>query len=579
MTQGQLEQLPAGVVKIFDDLEMQIMADIVRRLKVNGFSTATADWQITRLQQLGESEEEIRKWIQEALKATDAEMERIFSDEVYKQYMGHERAYKAKGLEQIPYKDNIPLKEFVSAVERQTAGVFQNMTASMGFAIRDPSGKIQYSPLMDFYQTTLDQAVVGIQTGAFSYQVMLERTISRLTSSGVRWIDYDSRHHNRIDVAARRAVMTGFRQVQGRINEQTAAALGTDTYEVTYHVGARPSHQTWQGKVWTMAQLRFVCGLGTVSGLHGANCYHDYDAFIPGVSERVYTDAQLEEMIQQENTPKTYNGRQYTTYEALQQQRAMETAMRKTRQDIRLLEEGGSDEEAVILRKARYQGQLQTYRDFSDKMDLPVQMDRVYQDGLKGRFTPTKNEIVKMQKNDKIETKEWTKDAVERRMRDEKIIQSLKREKAVLYDNRGQRIFQKNGQKHYISFTEKEIGNMKGGVLTHNHPGGATFSPADINMLRISGLAEIRAVGRDGVYVLKQPKSWNTRIASFADLEKQYDKIAAELKDRMEQWALDNLDKIDATDYQIRYQDEIIKELSKRFNLDYRMEELSDEKT
>ena len=123
--------------------------------------------------------------------------------------------------------------------------------------------------------------------------------------------------------------MTGFRQVQGMINEQTAAALGTDTYEVTYHVGARPSHQPWQGRVWTMAQLRSVCGLGTVTGLHGANCYHDYDAFIPGVSERVYTDEQLEEMIQRENTPKTYNGRQYTTYEALQQQRAMETAMRK----------------------------------------------------------------------------------------------------------------------------------------------------------------------------------------------------------------------------------------------------------
>ncbi|HJA31759.1 MAG TPA: phage minor capsid protein [Candidatus Eisenbergiella pullicola] len=579
MTQGQLEQLPAGVVKIFDDLEMQILTDIVRRLKVNGFSTATADWQITRLQQMGESEEEIRKWIQEALKATDAEMEKIFSDEVYEQYMGHERAYKAKGLEQIPYKDNIPLQEFVSAVEQQTAGVFQNMTASMGFAIRSPSGKIQYSPLMDFYQTTLDQAVAGIQTGAFSYQGMLERTINRLTSSGVRWIDYDSGHHNRIDVAARRAVMTGFRQVQGRINEQTAAALGTDTYEVAYHVGARPSHQPWQGRVWTMAQLRSVCGLGTVTGLHGANCYHDYDAFIPGVSERVYTDEQLEEMIQRENTPKTYNGRQYTTYEALQQQRAMETAMRKTRQDIRLLEEGGSDEEALILRKARYQGQLQTYRDFSDKMDLPVQMDRVYQDGLKGRFTPTKNEIAKLQKNDKIEAKEWTKDAVERRMRDEKIIQSLKREKAVLYDNRGRRIFQKNGQKHSISFTEKEIGNMKGGVLTHNHPGGATFSPADINMLRTSGLAEIRAVGRDGVYVLKQPKSWSAQIASFADLEKQYDKIAAELKDQMERWAMDNLDKIDVTDYQIRYQDEILKELSKRFNLDYRMEELSDEKT
>ncbi|MDE7286404.1 MAG: phage minor capsid protein, partial [Lachnospiraceae bacterium] len=68
---------------------MRIMEDIVRRIKVNGFSTASADWQITRLQQLGESEEDIKKWIQEALAVSDAEIERIFSDEVYKQYMGH----------------------------------------------------------------------------------------------------------------------------------------------------------------------------------------------------------------------------------------------------------------------------------------------------------------------------------------------------------------------------------------------------------------------------------------------------------------------------------------------------------
>ena len=130
-----------------------------------------------------------------------------------------------------------------------------------------------------------------------------------------------------------------FRQVQGKINEQVAAELHTDMYEVSYHVGARPSHQPWQGRVWSMEQLRSVCGLGSVTGLCGANCYHDYKPFPPG-SVRTYTDDQLAETVKKENATKQYNDREYNTYEALQQQRKMERVMRAQREKIKLLEGG-----------------------------------------------------------------------------------------------------------------------------------------------------------------------------------------------------------------------------------------------
>ena len=56
-------------------------------------------------------------------------------------------------------------------------------------------------------------------------------------------------------------------------------------------------------------------------------------------------------MVKEENTPKEYNGKQYTTYEALQQQRKMERGMRAQRQKIKLLQEGGADEQEIILAK------------------------------------------------------------------------------------------------------------------------------------------------------------------------------------------------------------------------------------
>lgn len=387
MTQGQLEGTPGGIPPAFSQLEIRIMSDIVRRIKINGFSTASADWQMTRLQQLGKSEEDIKKWIRIALETTEEEMDHIFSDIVYAEYMGHERAYKVKGMELIPFEENVELQSLIEGVRQQTGDTFRNITGSMGFAKQDTSGHIRPVPLTDFYRTTLDAAMLDIHSGAFDYQTVLMRTITDMTKSGVRWIDYRSGRYDRIDVAARRAVMTGFRQVQEKINEQVAAELGTDSYEVTYHVGARPTHQPWQGKVWTMQQLKSICGLGTAAGLHGPNCYHDYNSFIPGISIRTYTDEQLKRMIDSENTPKVYNGKQYTTYQALQQQRSMERNMRKTRQDIKLMEDGEADEQSIMLKKGRYYGQMQTYVDFSEKMNLPQQRDRIYQDGLKGIFS------------------------------------------------------------------------------------------------------------------------------------------------------------------------------------------------
>lgn len=399
MTQGELEKLALKTGNLFSELEIRIMLNIARRIKDAGFSTASADWQIKRLEELGKAESEIKSWVQEALQKTDEEMEHIFSDEVYKQYYQHARVYKASGVEMLPFKDNTPLIRLTEAVKSQISGEYKNLAGSMGFAIRGPDGRIQASPLMTFYRSTLDNAVLDIQSGGFDYGTVLKRTVSRMTNSGLRWIDYDSGVHSRVDVAARRAVMTGFRQVQGKINEQVAADLGTNTYEVSYHVGARPSHQPWQGRVWTMEQLQSVCGLGTVTGLHGANCYHDYSPFIPGVSARTYTDDQLQEMLDEENTPKDYYGKSYTTYEALQEQRKMERNMRATRQQVKLLQAGGADEKDVILKKAKYQGQLQKYADFSKAMHLPEQKQRIAQDGLRGRFTPTKAETSKLVEN------------------------------------------------------------------------------------------------------------------------------------------------------------------------------------
>ena len=203
-----------------------------------------------------------------------------------------------------------------------------------------------------------------------------------MTNSGLRTVDYETGWSNRTDVAARRAVMTGLTQVTAKINENNAVKLGTDMFEVSWHSGARPSHQVWQGRWYKSSELESVCGLGSVTGLCGANCYHSYYPVIPGISVPTYAEEELDEMNRQENIPIDYNGKQYTKYEALQRQRQLETRMRAERQKIKLLQDGEADETDIMLARAKYRGTSQEYTSFSKAMELPQQRQRVAIDGL-----------------------------------------------------------------------------------------------------------------------------------------------------------------------------------------------------
>jgi len=244
-----------------------------------------------------------------------------------------------------------------------------------------------FLPLTEFYRKELDAAVMDITSGAFDYNSVLKRTVNTLANSGIRTIDYDSGYSSRLPVAVRRAVMTGVSQLTGKISDMNAEKLHTDHFEVAWHEGARPSHREWQGKVYSRDELVTVCGLGSVTGLKGVNCYHNYYPFIPGVHQRSWTDEWLEEQNRLEDIPKYYKGKGYTAYEARQMQRRMETSMRVQRQKVRLLEEGSADKNDIIIAKARYQGQLAEYRQFSGAMELKPHMERVYIDGL-GRVVP-----------------------------------------------------------------------------------------------------------------------------------------------------------------------------------------------
>ena len=376
----------------FADLEDRIMQDIVRRINMAGKITSTADWQINRLKVLGYSSEDIEASLKETLNATYPEMFELYDKVINWEYVRNKDVYEQINAEYIPYDENEQLKQITEGIKRQTRDELDNITQSLGFYLDYGDGRRVVTPLAQVYQGFLDAACMDIVSGAFDYNSVLRRVVTQLTNSGLRQIDYASGRANRIDVAARRTIMTGISQITGKITDYNAEKLGADHFEVAWHSGARPTHAVWQGKVWTREQLVNVCGLGSATGLLGINCYHEYYPFFPGISERNWTDEWLEEKKRQENTPKTFGGKEYTLYEAKQQQRKMETAMRAQREKVKLLEAGGADPDEVMLARAKYQGQLDEYAKFSRKMGFKQERERVYLDMQGFVATNTKKE-------------------------------------------------------------------------------------------------------------------------------------------------------------------------------------------
>ena len=423
MNREYKEKLSRQIEKNYSDLEMRIMEDIVRRIKEAGKITSTADWQINRLRILGNSSEDIEKMIKEALDASYPQMFELYDKVIDWEYVRNKDIYEQINAEFIPYEENGQLQQITNALIQQTDADLQNITQSLGFYLDYGGGKPVLTPLAEVYQKYLDAACMDIASGAFDYNSVLRRVVTQLTNSGLRQIDYASGRANRVDVAARRAVMTGITQLTGHISDFNAEKLGTEYYEVAWHAGARPTHQVWQGRVWSKEQLVTVCGLGTVTGLEGANCYHERYPFILGISERNWTDEWLEKKNQEENTPKEYAGKQYTVYEAKQKQRQMETAMRAQREKVQLLQKGGADPDDVMLARAKYQGQLNEYSKFSRKMGLKEERERIYYD-MRGHVAT----------NTKRQNAKYTPDMIRNATRDSK---QYERYKKILGEDAG----------------------------------------------------------------------------------------------------------------------------------------------
>lgn len=346
-----LDALPDAFVQLAQQVEDEILQDVARRIGKMGTLTETADWQLWRYQQTEAVRENVVKLLAKYSGKSEATIRRLLKEAATEAMEREDAIYYHYNLEPTPFEESAALNNLLNAGARQTCGTWRNLTATTANTV---SGA---------FERTLDVAWGKVATGAFDYKTAVKQAVDSLADE-MPEITYPSGHTDSLEVAARRAVLTGVNQTAGKLQEARMDEMNVEFVETSAHGGARPSHAEWQGRRFHRGgavdylgkhypDFEQATGYGTGAGLCGWNCRHTFFAVFPELGDPpTWTEESLQELNARNIE---YNGKLYTQYEVNQMQRARERNVRKWKKRYLAESAAGSDttDSAVRLKAAR----------------------------------------------------------------------------------------------------------------------------------------------------------------------------------------------------------------------------------
>lgn len=346
-----LDAMPDAFVQLAQQVEDEILQDVARRIGKMGTLTETADWQLWRYQQTEAVRENVVKLLAKYSGKSEATIRRLLKEAATEAMEREDAIYYHYNLEPTPFEESAALNNLLNAGARQTCGTWRNLTATTANTV---SGA---------FERTLDVAWGKVATGAFDYKTAVKQAVDSLADE-MPEITYPSGHTDSLEVAARRAVLTGVNQTAGKLQEARMDEMNVEFVETSAHGGARPSHAEWQGRRFHRGgavdylgkhypDFEQATGYGTGAGLCGWNCRHTFFAVFPELGDPpTWTEESLQELNARNIE---YNGKLYTQYEVNQMQRARERNVRKWKKRYLAESAAGSDttDSAVRLKAAR----------------------------------------------------------------------------------------------------------------------------------------------------------------------------------------------------------------------------------
>jgi hypothetical protein len=389
LTPEKLERMPFKTITYYEELQewvvKQIAERIGRTLKVSG----TTEYQLRRLQEIGLFNKDLKKKISQITGLSEKEINKIFKDAGKTNLVADKSLFEQVGMEYVPFSKSPEMSNLTKIFAMKVSNELNNITQTMAFVSSNKmlNGVV---PVQKYFVDALDLQFNGVQSGLITFDEAINNVVQDMTQSGVRTVDYESGRTNMIDVAVRRSVLGGLKDMTNKQAEINANIVGTTCFEITWHSGHRPSHR-WGGRRFDTTGKIYPTEMelyekysdpetGEIGTLEDYNCYHEKLAVHPE-TPRLYSDERLAELEAQELEEKEYEGKTYNSYQARQKQRQLERTMRKVRLEAVGYDKAGN-QTGYKVKKARYYSYRRRYQEFSKEMGLKTEYQRVYYDRL-----------------------------------------------------------------------------------------------------------------------------------------------------------------------------------------------------
>jgi hypothetical protein len=381
LTADQLDALTDSISAIYEEYQQSVINDIARRLGKLKFDSAA--WQMQLLTESGLTYQNALKELAKVTNKSEAELRRIFEKAGVTAMEFDDSVYKAAGLNPLPLNLSPAMAQVLAAGLAKTKNAMRNLTLTTALSAQQS------------FISAADLAYMQVASGAMSYDQAIRSAVKKLAADGVEVIHYKSGRRDQLDVAMRRTVLTGVSQTTGQMQTTRAAEMGADLVQVSAHAGARPAHQAWQGKIFSLSgkhakypDLAAATGYGTVGGLGGANCRHSFYIYFEGISENAYKAAELKSYA---NETVTYNGQKMSVYEATQVQRGIERDIRKWKREAEALQVIGDDNSEELAKVKKYQSRM---RDFIAQMNSQGKPYKWHRQGIREQVDLAKAKAV-----------------------------------------------------------------------------------------------------------------------------------------------------------------------------------------
>lgn len=378
----------------FDKANRKILEYIGSRLKEIGELTPSRARKIQQMYKYGEDLDTITQYLAEASGQSIDDIEALYEKVAEEGYDWSKPFYEAKGIKQIPFKENKDVQRIIKAMCAVTGKSLKNISRTTAIGVNTAGG---FKPVGSFYKETIDSAITAVITGTDDYNSTIRRAVKELGSGGLK-IQYESGYRRRLDSAVRQNVLDGVRYVTQEIAIKNGEEFGADGYEISAHSACAPDHLSYQGRQYSKKEYEAIQE-SLARPIGQWNCGHTAFPIVLGVSHRAYTDKELKAFEQNSNEKITIEGREYTRYECTQLQRKLETKLRYAREEKALYKAVG-DKELVNGATERIRLLSNKYAEVSEKADLPMRADRTRSvtEELKRVVIDKKNDIIKENK-------------------------------------------------------------------------------------------------------------------------------------------------------------------------------------